>query len=181
MIWSIFSSAKDYPDVGIGKEDGFVDLTFSIFEASELESGSLEIIVKGRAEGEKLGFAIELLPNWKPQSIEGVDEPFYWGESYFKSTGIESKKFIEKLAHYYGAKISDFSVRESVHAQVVGLACNPERIKDSPCRMKFSFNSDDEENNYSEVFVNVDLQKSQLEFNEKDIEYRVPLLRSLVQ
>mgnify|MGYP003626022133 FL=1 len=46
MIWSVFSSAKDYPEVIVGEEDGFVDLTFTISNSKKLESGSYQIVVK---------------------------------------------------------------------------------------------------------------------------------------
>jgi hypothetical protein len=40
-------------------------------------------------------------------------------------------------------------------------------------------NSDGPEELYSEVFVNVELKRNVLEFNEKDPEYRGPLVKSL--
>ena len=64
---------------------------------------------------------------------------------------------------------------------MVGLASNPEQLEVSPCRMKFFFNPDGEEELYSEVFINIDLSEKRLEFNEKDNAYRAPLLRSLLQ
>ena len=47
MIWSIFSFAKDYPEVVVGEEEGFVDLTFTISNAKKFESGAHEVVVKG--------------------------------------------------------------------------------------------------------------------------------------
>ena len=181
MIWSIFSSAKDYPEVVVGEEEGFVDLTFTISNSKKLESGSYEVVVKGNLKGDIVGFAIELLPSWNPQSVEGIDAPFYWGEAFFKNTGAESVAFIRSLASLYGATVSGASVSNEVYAQVVGLASNPEQLEVSPCRMKFFFNPDGEEELYSEVFINIDLSEKRLEFNEKDNAYRAPLLRSLLQ
>ena len=181
MIWSIFSSAKDYPAVVIGEEEGFVDLAFTISSSKKLESGSYEIVVKGNLKGDKVGFAIELLPSWKPQEVEGIEDAFYWGEAFFRNTGSDSETFIKSLASLYGATLSNATVPDRVHAQVVGLACNPEQLEVSPCKMKFFFNPDGEEDLYSEVFINIDLAAKRLEFNEKDNGYRAPLLRSLLQ
>ena len=36
MIWRIFSSAEGYPDVEVGKENGFVDLTFCLLRKVNL-------------------------------------------------------------------------------------------------------------------------------------------------
>ena len=181
MIWSIFSSAKDYPEVVVGEEDGFVDLSFTISSSKKLESGSHEVAVKGKLKGEKVGFVIELLPSWNPQAVEGIDDAFYWGEAFFKSTGSESEAFIKSLATLYGANVNNASVPDKVYAQVVGLACNPEKLEVTPCKMKFFFNPDGEEDLYSEVFINIDFAAKKLEFNEKDNDYRAPLLRSLLQ
>ena len=181
MIWSIFSSAKNYPEVVVVEDEGFVDLAFTISNAKKQGSGSFEVAVKGNLQGEKVGFAIELLPSWNPQEVEGIDDAFYWGEAFFKSSGSESENFIKALASLYGATISNVSVPDKVYAQVVGLACNPEQIEVSPCKMKFFFSPDGEEELYSEVFINIDLGSKKLEFNEKDNDYRAPLLRSLLQ
>ena len=175
MIWSIFSSAKDYPQVEVGNEDGFVDLIFKIVEVRN----GREFLVKGNLNGVKVGFAIELEEKWNPEEIEDIDEPFYWGEAYFKSIGADSNAFISALAKLYGASHRNFEVPEKVYAQVVGLACNPGEVLMHPCKTKFFFNPDGEEEFYSEVFINVDLNTKTLEFNEKDNEYRAPLLRSL--
>ncbi|WP_417761635.1 hypothetical protein [Shewanella sp.] len=180
MIWSIFSSAKRYPAVAVGKEDGFVDLAFTISTAKKYQSGAFEIEVKGKLEGANVGFAIELLPSWEANPIEGVAN-FYWGEAFFKSTGRESEAFISALADLYGATISHIVIPNKVYAKVVGLDCNPEQLETTPCRMKFFFNSDGAEELYSEVFINVDLAANMLQFNEKDVGYRAPLLRSLMR
>lgn len=180
MIWSIFSSAKDFPQVKIQEEDGFIDLSFHISKIVK-SNESLDIEVKGKLKSRNVGFNIKLLPNWNPQPIEGMEGSFYWGEAYFKSNGSITTAFIEELASLYGAQISNLVVPDTVYAQVVGLACNPENIENEPCKMKFFFNSEGDESVYSEIFINIDLQNRVLEFNEKDMEYRAPLLRSLIE
>ncbi|WP_445427543.1 hypothetical protein [Alishewanella sp. HL-SH05] len=181
MIWSVFSSAKDYPEVVVGEEEGFVDLTFTISNSKKFESGAHEVVVKGNLKGDQVGFAIELLPSWNPKAIEGTDDAFYWGEAFFKNTGPESDSFIRALALLYGATLADASVPDKVYAQVVGLGCNPGQLEVSACKMKFFFSPDGDEGLYSEVFINIDLAAKKLEFNEKDNDYRAPLLRSLLQ
>lgn len=177
MIWRMFSSAKEYASVEVSKVNGFIDLTFNIAEVHN----DREFLVKGSLEGFKVGFAIELHESWNPQVIEGIDEPFYWGEAYLKSIGADSKAFILALAKLYEVSLNHLEVSEVVHAQVVGLACNPSEAKEKPCKTKFFFNPDGEEDFYSEIFINIDLANRRLEFNEKDNEYRAPLLHSLLQ
>jgi len=175
MAWSSLSSANEYPPVVIGEEEGFVDLSFQLQDVK-----NNLFTVKGTLLGSKVSFTIELLPEWKPQQVEGIDQPLYWGEANFKSKGQETKNFILKLAKLYGAELSDFEVPGTIYAQVVGLACNPQEILSSPCEMKFFFNPEGEEDYYSEIYINIDVNSRSLEFNEKDVEYRAPLLRSLL-
>jgi hypothetical protein len=181
MIWSIFTSAKDYSPVVVGEEDGFVDLTFQNIESKSTNNGNNEYFAKGILNDSKVGFSIEFLPEWKPQDVEGIDEAFYWGEANFKTTGSDTKNFLSVLATLYGAELKEFEIPNSVYAQVVGLACNPKEIAHKPCKMKFFFNPDGDEELYSEVFINIDLEAKTLEFNEKDNDYRAPLLRSLLK
>lgn len=179
MTWNLFSSEKDYPQVLVGQEEGFVDLTFQISQKYFGRGGIQEFLVKGNIDGARVGFSIELLPDWRPQNVEGIDKAFYWGEAYFKSSGQDSEEFLKSLAGLYGAALSEFEVQDKVFARVVGLACNPGQLKSTPCKMKFFFNPEDEGGLYSEVFINIDLEANTLEFNEKDNGYRAPLLRSL--
>ncbi len=181
MVWSFFSFAKNSSEVTLNDADGFIDLTFQIATSQASTDGGYEIIVKGRLNKVEVGFAIELLNNWRPQEIDGLDEPLYWGEAYFKSIGTETDSFIEQLAALYGVETKKGKSITSVFAQVVGLACNPLEIETSPCKMKFFFNAEGAEELYSEVYINVDLAKGQLEFNEKDTDYRKPLIKSLLQ
>jgi hypothetical protein len=179
MVWKVFSSEKDYPPVLVGQEEGFVDLAFQISQKHFRKSGIQEFLVKGNLNGSRVGFSIRLLSEWRPQSIEGIDEVFYWGGAYFESIGQDSWGFLNSLAGLYGTPLSGFEAHDRVFARVVGLACNPGKLKSTPCKMKFFFNPEDAGGLYSEVFIKIDLEANTLEFNEKDNEYRAPLLRSL--
>ncbi|MCL1115572.1 hypothetical protein L2703_18580 [Shewanella basaltis] len=181
MIWSIFTFAKDYPEVIVAQEDGFVDLQFKISSLKKLQSGNTEFVVKGTLNHKNVGFAIELLPNWDPKKIEGFEQPFCWGAAIFKETGPETSAFIVALSNLYGNQIKHAEAHPFVPAEAVGLACNPEDILNTPCKMKLFFNSDSDESLYSEVFLNVDVSAKILELNEKDNEYRVPLIKSLTK
>jgi len=181
MIWSVFSSAKDYPEVVVGKEDGFVDLQFKISSLQTLKSGNMEFVVKGTLNNVKVGFIIELLPSWVPKKVEGLDQPIYWGNANFKAVGSETSAFLFVLSKLYGKEIQRAEAYLLVAAEVVGLACNPMEIMNTPCQMKLFFNSNAEASLYSEIFLNIDVSAKTLELNEIDNDYRVPLLRSLIK
>lgn len=62
-----------------------------------------------------------------------------------------------------------------------GLADDPALMPTAPTRMKFFFQGDGSEAQYSEVFINTDLQRGVLQFSEKDQEYRTPLVGNLAK
>ena len=125
MIWSIFSSANDYPLVDVSDSDGFVDLTFKIIEVKN----DREFLVKGKLGGVKVGFAIKLHQAWKPQAIEDIEEPFYWGEADFKSIGADSKAFIGALAKLYVLRLLILRLLSKYLLGWLGWLAIPARLK----------------------------------------------------
>jgi hypothetical protein len=175
MVWSIFSSASNYPAVTIGEEEDFIDLHFQIDSID-----GQTFTVKGILYDKKVGFSIQLLPEWRVQQIEDVDTPLYWGKGRFISTGEDTKNFLLILGNLYGFSIENIEMPSSILADIVSLSGNPQDILNIPCKMKFFFGPDADETLYSEIFINIDAKSKTLDFNEKDIDYRTPLIRSLL-
>ncbi|MBK8016120.1 MAG: hypothetical protein IPK20_04980 [Betaproteobacteria bacterium] len=164
--------------VSVTEEEGFVDLTIGV-KHETLDNGRLRIDACGNLGGEVIAFRIELAPDWKERQIEGTDQFFYFGSGAFIRMGVETDRFISKLAALYGVAPIPFAARESLDFQVVGLASDPRQILESVVKMKFFLNAEAGENLYSEVFVNTDLKGGRMDWNEKDPEYRAPLIKSL--
>ena len=181
MVWNIFSFAANYPKALLGNEDDFVDISLSISKYETLNNGSKRFTVKNTLNGQKVSFVLELLPEWDAKPIEDMDAHFYWGFATITSTGSESDAFIRQVAKLYNIQTPVEKFKNSISAQVVGLANDPTEIESSPVKMKFFLNPDADENLYSEIFINIDLNTNTLEFNEKDPDYRLPLVRSLAQ
>lgn len=179
MTWSIFGSANDYPPAALGAEDGFVDMTLSIAKYEKLTDGRARLVIQNTLDEKRVGFVIELMPTWKAQKIENTEAYFYWGHAEITGTGEASNNFLAALSKLYGLAGSKRAFGTKVAAQVAGLANDPARLESEPIKMKFFFNSDGPEELYSEVFINVDLKRKILEFNEKDPDYRDALVKSL--
>ena len=62
-----------------------------------------------------------------------------------------------------------------------GLGSDPALMLTAPTRMKFFFQGDGSEAQYSEVFIHADLPRGVLRFEEKDLDYRTPLVVNLAQ
>ena len=169
------------PAVKVIKDEGFVDLEFPVRKVEQLKDGSCSVLVQGSLDGQSLGFAVEFHPVWKPQLLEGTDQTVYWGTGRFVSTGADTDRFVEALGRLYGMDAGQRRANASVAAEVVVLANDPAQMAVLQTRMKFFFQGDGSEAQYSEVFISTDLPRGVLQFNEKDVEYRKPLLGNLAK
>jgi hypothetical protein len=181
MVWSIFSFAKAYPEVAVNREEGFVDISIPIASCETLKDGSTRIVVRGDLDGRRVGFAMVLNPEWKATEIENTGQFFYWGSGSIVRTGKLTDEFLVQLAHLYGEQNKPTGANDVVRVEVVGLANDPSRLLTSPTNMKVFLNSNGGEDLYGEIFINTDVPHGVLEFNEKDPEYRSPLLKSLAR
>ena len=158
-------------------EEGFVDIALPIVE-SIAGDGGLSLVVKGEFDGRRIGFAFDLFPEWKAQPTDDASATFYWGKARFRSLGSESDAFIAMLAHAYGLETKTTPMASQISVNAVGLGMDPRTVLKSPVRMKCFFDSGPEDR-YAEVFTHIDLGGGHFYFNEKDMEYRLPLVRSL--
>lgn len=164
-------------DAKVSKEEGFVDIDLHIVSHTANKDGSFLIKVANKLEGSEVGFKILLDNKWKPKKIANSKSSFFWGTGKFISTGKPTENFVEVLATLYGISVPDFSMNQ-VNIEIVGLANDPRKLATRDTKMKIFLNSNNQEL-YSEVFINVNLAENTLEFHEKDEEYRQPLIRSL--
>jgi hypothetical protein len=67
----------------------------------------------------------------------------------------------------------------TIDVEAVGLASDPRSLEVAPVHMKLFFNSESSEERYAEVFLNTDVPGRMIQFHEKDMDYRQPLLRAL--
>lgn len=163
----------------VGDEDGFLDIDVPIVSMSKSPTGSLRFEACGQIAGETMGFAVVLLPDWQAQPLEDSDAAFYWGAGAYERTGRESDAFVRFVARRYGLSSSGpLSMLREIPAKVVGLNTDPADALKRGASTKFFFHSDSTER-YAEVFTNINLRESVLEFHEKDEEYRAALVRAL--
>ena len=179
MVWSTLGFGSTYPDAHLERSEGFVDIDFQIVKFAKQPDGTMHFHARGRLQGQNVGFAIELLPDWKKSPIEKTEQFFYWGNGRFIRTGKETDNFIAVVSALYELPPTDAHSQNIVEAEVVGLANDPTLARSEPTRMKFFFNPSGDEDAYAEVFINIDPESNTLQFHEKDPEYRKPLITSL--
>jgi len=163
----------------VNTEEGFVDVDLRISSLVKSPDGSFTIDVKSKVGKTPVAFRIVISNIWKKNPIEKTDDFWYWGKGRFVSLGKETENFIEVMAQLYNVPGSRLQKTE-IDFVAVGLANDPSMLDVKATKMKVFFNSEsDNQDLYSEVFVNIDPVKKILEFHEKDQDYREPLVRSL--
>ena len=178
-IWHFFRFPfrPSLPELFADSEEGFVDTALHIHRYSYTPEGSQVLHVRAASVTGPVGFALELLPEWRPDTL-GHDIPVLWGAVRYRSLGLESTAFVRALARAYGTPI-DGSMAPVISFAAVALKGNPADLKGGPVDMKLFFESEDEAH-YAEVYTNIHLAQHVAEFREKDNGYRAPLLRALV-
>lgn len=112
----------------------------------------------------------------------GDDTPFsgYQGLVRLRSIGVESDRWLRALCRLHGDQRSSLAMAREVEFTGISLQGNPGAIANEPVKIKLFFDPDDETGTrYAEAYLNIDLARQRVEFNEKDPEYRDPLLRAL--
>jgi hypothetical protein len=165
-------------DIRVSTTDGFTDIFLPI-KSTKTESGVLSILAEGAYNGVTTGIRIEV-----PEKMEmGLKEEgdqwkvinTYREKTYFKSLGESSDAFLKMIADFYECKTTG-KFRSEVNFTLLPMTFKEFDIQQEYLKSKLFF--EEPEDLYCELFLNFDLPKGYVEFSEKDIEYRVNLVKT---
>jgi hypothetical protein len=167
------------PEVTSEEEEGFHDLVFYAQDLKKFPDGSQSILGLGTYKGRKLELEIILGPTWKAGSL-GKDVPLvtYQGIVTYRSTGSDSDAFIQVLDELYGTKVNPKAMNKETKFTGISLGGDPRDLSKGPVKIKLFFESG-KENEYAELYTNIELAGHRLEVHEKDPDYRLPVVKSL--
>ena len=165
------------PEVTEGSEEGFRDLTFAIVEVRGEPTGTQRIVAQGKHHGQIVGFVVVLQSGWSEKDFL-PEKPGHLGLVRIESVGKSSDHLIRAMDGIYEARLGVTTFRNAVAADAFALEGNPSELADGPVKLKLFFQSE-KEDEYAEVYLNIDVAGGTVELREKDVEYRAPLLRSL--
>lgn len=166
-------------------EEGFVDCVLRIVERSESAS-SYRLRLRATYSGEVVGMDVEVLKNIQSgfdSEMKLKKENVYRQGVVFIRTGPESDRLINALAKLYGEQDTKRQMRLEETFTAIALHQGPLEMEQHPVKIKI-FGRDGEpfdEQAYYESFFNLDLKESFVFWNEKDPDYRKPLIRGLTQ
>jgi hypothetical protein len=164
-------------------EEGFIDCVFRILDLVESDE-FFNFHLAASSQGEILGLDVAIRKDIKAAIDSEMnlikDRVFREGVLFIQS-GAESDRLIARIATLYGLPHPG---REMIHKTTftaIALHQGEIDMRTQPVKVKL-FGKDGEpfeENDYYESFFNIDLVNGFVFWNEKDQEYREPLIRGL--
>lgn len=141
----------------------FVDLTFQII-SSESKGDIQNFIIKGKYKESTVGLKVSVnTTKEKGFIMDGV---------HVSSVGEESNNFIKALSELYDEDNINVQMKDEV------IFTNYVLEKTRTSRKYKLFFDNGKENEYAEIYLNINLNDNLIEINEKDLEYRKPILKA---
>ncbi len=171
------------PLLGQFSADGFVDCVFKIVQVRDAND-FYELELRADYENTIVGFNAEVLKDISCGFDENMNliqgRTYYRGVKFHRS-GIESDALMSALARLYGLDFGNCQMVQQETYTAICLHQGDIDLATESVRLKI-FGKDEEpfvEDDYYESFFNLDIPSGYLFWNEKDADYRTPLLRAL--
>lgn len=170
------------PEVAMEREGDFRDLEFRVEEKHPAgQNPKIHFLrLTGTDHGKPLAFGMAwgAMGQWREIKENALPYPIYEDFVTFNRTTTGSDAFIQALASVYGVNAKDLKLAPQVPAGAISLTGDPRHLEKGPCRVKIFFRKGADED-YAELFVNLDLPHSRLELKEKDTSYREKIVECL--
>lgn len=182
---SMKTDKDGYPLLTQFSEDGFVDCSFRIVDLVETDT-DYRFRLLGSYNGEHVGMAVTVIKGIKAgmdADMDLIQDHVYRRGLIFSRTGPESDRLIRALARSYGMRDDERRMVPNESFTVIALHQGEISMESEPVKLKL-FGRDDSDkldDDYYESFFNLDLKRGYVFWNEKDQEYRRPLVRGLSQ
>jgi hypothetical protein len=165
-------------------EEGFVDCTFRIADiSSDPEHHRLRLVAshQGVAVGLSVVVRRGIRGGFNPE-MELISEHVYRPAVEFLRSGPESDELMTALATLYSVPAQNLRMVDAISFAGIALHQGDVDMENQPVKIKL-FGRDSEEeierDEYFESFFNLDLASGFVFWNEKDPDYRGPLIRGL--
>ena len=162
-------------------EDGWFDIFLKVTEDKKTDSSHI-YIAKGLYKNKTVGLQIEVSSKIKAGIVnDEIDSEngFLSNGVKFKSIGTESDEFIKALAELYNQPaVKNFSSK-TISATTFSLNDKSVNLQKSDYYKLKLFFEENDENLYSEMYLNINTKKQEIEIHEKDEAYREPIIKVL--
>lgn len=174
---AVSSGPDDSPEITSETGNGLHDLVFRATPAAGAPAGTQRLTLTGWHRGTRVALGVDLLPQWTQGHLSG-DAVAYSGRVRFRSVDALSDAFITTLAAVYSSKAPVRRMKPSIDFTATSLEGDPRDVAKHATKIKLFFEPGDEQD-YAELYLNIDLAHHRAELREKDPDYRDPILRAL--
>jgi hypothetical protein len=177
------TDGKGNPILDQFSEDGFVDLTFRVRDLSD-DGRHYHFHLTAAHKKRTVGINVVLVKGIKSglsAKMTLVQKHVYRRGVCFHRSGPESDRLVAAIGALYGAKPRPKRMVDEEAFTAIALHQGKLDMETAPVRLKlFGRDADPiDAEAYYESFFNVDLANGLVCWNEKDADYREPLLRAL--
>lgn len=163
----------------IDPEEGWSDIFLKITEDTKTDTSHI-YIAKGLYKNKIVGLQIEVSSKIGAGIVDGTLEGkvgFVANAVQLKSIGEESDELVKALADLYDQHTNEGFTKHIISATAFSLNEKAVNLdKNDYYKLKLFF-AEDDENFYSEIFLNINTEKGEIEIHEKDEEYREPIIK----
>jgi hypothetical protein len=163
-------------------EEGFVDTVLRISNLAETES-AYRFHLAASHKGDVVGLDVSVVKGIQggfDSSMKLNAAHVYREGIRFYRSGPESDRLITALASLYGQGDKQLRMRDETRFTGIALHQGAIDIGRQPVKIKlFGHDQEADDKDYNESFFNLDLSNGFVFWNEKDQEYRQPLIRVL--
>ena len=152
-------------------EGGYVDFNLTLASYQRHSDGSQHVSARGLYKGQIVGFCVVFGTAWEKQELKEGGISLYWGKATLISSGQESDDFLRAIEDGYKTGVGSPRMAAAASFTAVGLNHDPACMDRVPINVKLFSDSDDEALD-AEFFLNVDIRNLQVQFREKDTDYR---------
>lgn len=181
VICSQTAGAARLEEICKPTEEGWFDLDLTITSVSE-EGDYITVVGMGLFRGSEVGLEVSFRKGMKPGFPNAqVDRTAFARDGIiYSSIGDASDRLLKAMATLYGLPVSSGKFASRVGVNAFALEQYPFDLTKKGANFKVFFNDGDgQENEYAELFTNVDIADKRLELHEKDPEYRTNVVRAL--
>ncbi len=173
----------EYKKINANTEEGFQDLEFNIEEYFQDENQNHIVRATGIFEDEIVGFEAVFKPDMPPGiKNNNIDNTAFCKEGIsLRSMGIVSDRFVQALSKLYNQKGKRNNMVKELKFTSFAIGGNPKNFAFEDLKFKLFYDDLFEKGLYSELYLNVNIQKKIIELKEKDVDYRENIYRALTR
>lgn len=163
----------------LDQAEGWSDIFLTITADTKTDTSHI-YIAKGLYKGKTVGLQIEVNSKIGAGIVDGkLDSKsgLVTNAVKLQSIGQESDELVKALAELYKQPSDIGFTKQTIYATVFSLSDKPADLdKSDYYKLKLFFEENDE-NLYSEIFLNINTEKREIEIYEKDEGYREPIIK----